>query len=79
MLLLIDTRNPPPDGTPERPAWEPNWPFWRLVGLTTVLFVLSNALTGIVAYALVLAAFGCSCRAVAVILPPLDGLREYRQ
>jgi hypothetical protein len=32
-----------------------------------------------VSYLLVLAGFFSACRAVSVILPPLDGLRDYRQ
>ena len=79
MFLLIDTRNPPPDPISERPAWEPNWRLWGWVALTIVLFVAADSTAGLVAYVLVLAAFAAACRAVLVVLPPLDGLREYRQ
>jgi hypothetical protein len=79
MLMLIDTRNPPPSPSEERPAWEPNWRLWGWVALTIVTFVAADATAGIVSYALVLVAFTCACQAVSVILPPLDGLREYRQ
>jgi hypothetical protein len=79
MFMLIDTRNPPPAPPEERPAWEPNWRLLAWVALTIVAFVAADATTGVVAYGLVLVAFTCACRAVSVILPPLDGLREYRQ
>ncbi|MEA2435639.1 MAG: hypothetical protein QOF65_195 [Thermoleophilaceae bacterium] len=79
MLMLIDTRNPPPSPSEERPAWEPNWRLWGWVALTIVTFVAADVTAGIVSYALVLVAFTCACQAVSVILPPLDGLREYRQ
>ena len=77
MFLLIDTRNPPP--SQERPAWEPNWRLWGWVAATIATFVAASATAGVVSYALVLGAFACACRAVLVILPPLDGLRDYRQ
>jgi hypothetical protein len=77
MFMLIDTRNPPPPQ--ERPAWEPNWRLWRWVAATIATFVGAYATAGLVSYVLVLVAFTCACRAVSVILPPLDGLREYRQ
>jgi hypothetical protein len=79
MLLLIDTRNPPPDPVGERPAWEPNWRLWGWVALTIATLVAADAASGLVSYLLVLAGFFSACRAVSVILPPLDGLRDYRQ
>jgi hypothetical protein len=79
MFMLIDTRNPPPSPPEKRAAWEPNWRLWAWVALTIAAFVAADATAGIVSYGLVLAAFTCACRAVSVILPPLDGLREYRQ
>ena len=77
MFMLIDTRNPPP--SQERPAWEPNWHLWGWVAAAIATFVGAYSTSGLVSYGLVLAAFTCACRAVSVILPPLDGLREYRQ
>jgi hypothetical protein len=77
MFLLIDTRNPPP--SQELPAWEPNWRLWRWVAATIAMFVAAGATAGVVSYALVIGALACACRAVLVILPPLDGLRDYRQ
>jgi hypothetical protein len=79
MLMLIDTRDQPPARPSERPAWEPNWRLWGWVAATIVLFVAAASTPGIVSYVLVLAAVAAACRAVTVILPPLDGLREYRQ
>ena len=77
MFLLIDTRNPPP--SQERPAWEPNWRLWGWVAATIAVFVAANDTSGIVSYALAFATLACTCRAVLVVLPPLDGLRDYRQ
>ena len=77
MLMLIDTRGS--SRRDERPVWEPNWRLWGWVAATIVLFVAADSTVGIVSYGLVLAAFASACKAVSVILPPLDGLREYRQ
>ena len=79
MFFLIDTRNPPPDPIEKRPAWEPNWRLWTWVAVTTAALAGAQATSGIVSYGLVLLAFFAVCRAVSVILPPLDGLRDYRQ
>jgi hypothetical protein len=77
MLMLIDTRDSA--RRDERPVWEPNWKLWRWVAATIVLFVAANASAGIVSYVLLLGAIACACHAVTVILPQLDGLRDYRQ
>jgi hypothetical protein len=77
MLMLIDTRDRA--RRDERPVWEPNWRLWRWVAATIALFVAAEATAGIASYLLVLGAVACACRAVTVILPPLDGLRDYRQ
>ena len=77
MFMLIDTRGGSrPD---DRPVWEPNWRLWSWVAATIALFVAADVTPGIVSYVLVLGAVACGCRAVSVILPPLDGLRDYRQ
>jgi hypothetical protein len=78
-MLLIDTRQPPPERGGERPAWEPNWRLWAWVALTIVAGVAADAASGAGAYLLALAMLVCACRALAVVLPPLDGLRDYRQ
>lgn len=80
MFMLVDTRTPQPgDPTPERPAWEPNWRLWGWVALTIGAFVGAEATTGFVAYLFVCAALAFVCRAICVITPSLDGLRDYRQ
>jgi hypothetical protein len=76
-MMLVDTRIPRPDPT-ER-AWEPNWALWRWVALTIAAFVAANATTGLVAYVLACAGLAFACRALCVITPSLDGLRDYRQ
>jgi hypothetical protein len=78
-MLLVETRRPPPPGEPERPAWEPNWRLWGWVALAVVALAGSEAVGGIAGYVLVCAALAFVCRAVCVVLPPLDGLRDYRQ
>jgi hypothetical protein len=78
-MLLIDTRNPPPERPAERPAWEPNWRLWAWVALTVVAGVAADAASGMGAYVLALVMLCCACGALAVVLPPLDGLRDYRQ
>jgi hypothetical protein len=79
MMLLIDTRKPPPpDPLRARPAWEPNWRLWGWVALTIGAFIAADAASGVVAYLLVLAGFVSVCRAVSVILPPLDYGEELR-
>jgi len=80
MFMLIDTRRPrPSEPSPERAAWEPNWRLWGWVALAIGAFVGANVTTGFVAYLLVCAALGFACRALCVITPSLDGLRDYRQ
>ena len=76
-MLLIDTRQPPPE--PGRAAWEPNWRLWGWVALTIAAGVAADSATGVIAYVLALAMLACACRALCVVLPSLDGLREYRQ
>jgi hypothetical protein len=82
-MLLIDTRGHRPEPEPardsERAPWEPNWRLWGWVALMIAAGVGANATAGVVAYVLVLAMVTCACRAACVVLPSLDGLREYRQ
>ena len=79
-MLLVETRQPrPPRGEPERQPWEPNWRLWGWVALTIASFAAAKAAGGILSYLLVCAALVCVCRAICVVLPPLDGLRQYRQ
>jgi hypothetical protein len=78
-MLLIDTRQPPPDPIERRAPWEPNWHLWTWVALTIAAAGAADAATGVVAYVLALAVVTCACRAVCAVLPPLDGLREHRQ
>jgi hypothetical protein len=77
MLMLIDTRSGP--RRDERPVWQPNWRLLGWVAATIALFIAADATAGIVGYVLVLGAVASACRAVSVILPPLDGLHDYRQ
>jgi hypothetical protein len=74
--MLVDTRTPPPS---ERPAWEPNWRLWMWVALAVGAFAGAEATAGLVAYLLLCAALVFVCRAICVVTPSLDGLREYRQ
>lgn len=79
-MLLVETRRPPPSrGEPERRPWEPNWRLWGWVALTVVSLVAAQAAGGIASYLLICVTLVCVCRAVCVALPPLDGLRQYRQ
>jgi hypothetical protein len=80
MFMLVDTRTPRPDESPpERRAWEPNWRLWGWVTLTIAAFVAADVTSGFVAYLLICAALAFACRAICVITPSLDGLRDYRQ
>jgi hypothetical protein len=80
MFMLVDTRTPPPDEpSPGRHAWEPNWRLWGWVALTIGALVGASATSGFVGYLLICAALGFACRAICVITPSLDGLRDYRQ
>ena len=75
-MLLIDTRTPQPS---ERPAWEPNWRLWAWVALTIGAFAGADSASGLVSYVLALPGLAFACRAIGVVTPSLDGLREYRQ
>jgi hypothetical protein len=80
MLFLIDTREPPePEPASARAAWEPNWRLWAWVALTIGAFVAGDATSGFAAYVLACAGLAFACRAICVVTPSLDGLREYRQ
>ena len=76
--MLIDTREPPPPD-PERAPWEPNWRLWAWVALAIGSFVAADAMAGFAGYVLICACLVFACRAICVITPSLDGLREYRQ
>jgi hypothetical protein len=81
-MLLIDTRGgerPEREPAGERAPWEPNWRLLAWVALTIAAGVASDATSGVVAYAFVLAMVTFACRAALAVLPSLDGLREYRQ
>jgi hypothetical protein len=85
-MMLIDTRIPPPDpgggagaGEHERAAWEPNWRLWAWVALTIAALAVADASSGFAAYVLACAGLAFACRAIAVVTPSLDGLRDYRQ
>jgi hypothetical protein len=78
MLLLIDTREPPP-APPERQRWEPNWRLWLWVALSVAGAVGADAATGFAAYLLVCATLVCVCQAICVVLPNTFGLKDYRQ
>jgi hypothetical protein len=75
-MLLIDTRTPPPS---KRPAWEPDWRLWAWVALTIGAFAGAEVTSGFAAYVLICAGIAFVSRAICVITPSLDGLREYRQ
>jgi hypothetical protein len=49
------------------------------VALAVAAFAGAEAVGGIASYVLACATLAFACRAVCVVLPPLDGLREYRQ
>jgi hypothetical protein len=83
-MLLIDTRGGRPEPEPEargdeRVPWEPNWRLWGWVALTIAAGVAANATGGVISYALAITMLACACRAACVVLPSLDGLRDYRQ
>jgi hypothetical protein len=81
-MLLIDTRGGRPEPSPrggERTPWEPNWRLWVWVALTIAVGVAADSTSGALAYALALAMLACACRALCVVFPSLDGLRDYRQ
>jgi hypothetical protein len=80
-MLLVETRRTPPPspGEPERQPWEPNWRLWGWIALTVVAFVGAKVAAGVVSYVLICLTLVCVCRAIGVVLPPLDGLRHHRQ
>ena len=81
MLMLIDTREPPPRPEPARRrfAWEPNWRLWRWVAATVLALVGAGVASGFVAYLFVCAMVACACQAICVVLPDTFGLHDYRQ
>jgi hypothetical protein len=82
VLMMIDTREPPP--SQREPRQRPTWPIavlrltWRLAaGLG--LLLLAGVFPPIEAYALVLAAFVLIGRGFATIVQGTPGLRDYHQ
>jgi hypothetical protein len=79
MLMLVHTREPPPDDGREPVAWEPNWRTWLWVAIAVVVgFAAVNA-DGGVGTLLIFGAFYAACRALAQALPYWGGLTEWRQ
>jgi len=78
VLLLIDTRDrrPPP---PRREPWRPNLRPLVPLALAVVLLVVAALVPPLPSYLLILGAIVVICRTIAKLLPPLDGLRDYRQ
>jgi len=75
-MFLAYIRSQPEPGLP---PWEPNWRVWRWVGAAAVVAFAAHHADGAVQYLLVVAAFALVCQALAAALPPLGGLREWRQ
>jgi hypothetical protein len=78
MLLLIDTREPPPS-QPSRPVWEPDprTAAWTVLAVAAAIACFST--TGFLSFALLCVALGCGAEAVSRALPYGSGLREHRQ
>jgi hypothetical protein len=82
MLMLIDTRPPPP--LPPTPSQSRTWPrtvlrlSWRLLA-ALALVLLSGAFPPVEAYALLLAACVLIGRGLATIVQSTNGLEDYRQ
>jgi hypothetical protein len=78
MLLLIDTRKPPPS-EPSRPVWEPDprTVAWTVAAVAAAIACFSTA--GLLSFALLCIALGCGAEAVSRALPYGSGLREHRQ
>lgn len=84
MLMLIDTREPPPPPSPAEPRRPRAWPVivlrlsWRLLaGLALVL--VSSAFPPVEAYALLIAACVLIGRGFAAIVRHSPGLKDYHQ
>jgi hypothetical protein len=78
VLLLIDTRDrrpPPPRPEPWRPNLRPLLP----LALAVVLLVVAGLVPPLPSYLLILGAIALISRTISKLLPPLDGLRDYRQ
>ena len=72
--MYIDSR---PDDRPR--AWEPNWRVWRWVAAAAPVAFAADHADGAIQYVLVVLAFTLVCQALSAALPPMGGLREWRQ
>ncbi len=88
--MLIDTHDPryprrpdrePGPGPPRRPRALPSVParLWLPLVLAIACLVATSWVPPIAGYGLVLASLCLFGRAGSVMLPSIDGLREYRQ
>ncbi len=75
-MMLIDTRDQPPDGSP---PWEPNWAVWWRGTLAAILGVAAFLTAGLVSFLLIVGAVYWACRAIDEALPYKLGLTEWRQ
>ena len=79
MLMLIHSREPPPEERRDPIRWEPNWRVWLWVAIAVVVGYAALNASGAVATLLIMCAFYAGCRSVAEALPYGRGLGEWRQ
>jgi hypothetical protein len=79
VLMLVHSREPPPEERRERGPWEPNWRVWLWMAIAVVVGYAALNADGAVGTLLLLGAFYAVCRSVAEALPYSGGLTEWRQ
>ena len=75
--MLVDTRDRRPEPRPE--PWRPNLRPLLPLAVAVVLLVVAALVPPLPSYLLILGAIVLISRTISRLLPPLDGLKDYRQ
>jgi hypothetical protein len=76
-LAYVDSR--PRDPDEGRPPWEPNWRMWRWLAAAAVVSFGAGHADGAIQYLLILVVVAFACLGIEAALPPMRGLRDWRQ
>jgi hypothetical protein len=79
VLMLIHSREPPPEQRREPVPWTPNWRVWLWAAIAVAVGYAALNTHGAMGALLVICSFYALCRWAAEVLPYPGGLTEWRQ